>query len=100
MDLFKLLNTYRDILMVVAFTLSILFYFSYTNWESLRLWWKNVKYNNFLFPKTRSLAKNPDMNGNWFHSENVVCRDYDEHYSDILIQSKLIESIKEKATHV
>lgn len=95
MDLFKLLNTYRDILMVVAFTLSILFYFSYTNWESLRLWWKNVKYNNFLFPKTRSLAKNPDMNGKWFHSENVVCRDYDEHYSKVHKDGDFYDACKE-----
>ncbi|MCZ8528788.1 hypothetical protein [Alteromonas sp. PRIM-21] len=95
MDLFSVLQAYRDILVVIALTLSILFYFSYTNWESLRLWWKNVKYNNILFPKTRKLAKSPDMNGDWFHSENVVCRDYDEHYSKVSKDGDFYDACKE-----
>lgn len=95
MDLFSVLQAYRDVLIVIAVTLSILFYFSYTNWESLRLWWKNVKYNNILFPKTRKLAKSPDMNGGWFHSENVVCRDYDEHYSKVSKDGDFYDACKD-----
>lgn len=95
MDLFSVLQAYRDILIVIATSLSILFYFSYTNWDSLRLWWKNFKYNNFLFPKTRSLAKNPDINGHWFHSENVVCRDYDEHYTKVHKDGDFYDACKE-----
>ena len=95
MDLLTLLQTYRDILIVIALILSIIFYFSYINWDSLRLWWKNFKYNNFLTGKVRSLAKNPDVNGRWFHSENVVCRDYDELYSKVHKDGDFYDACKE-----
>lgn len=83
MDLFSILQTYRDILIVIAATLSIFAYIAYTNWEAVSLWWKGFKYHNFLFGKLRSLAKNPDTTGGWFHSETVVCQDYAELYSQI-----------------
>lgn len=95
MDLLALFSAYRDVLAVVVLTLSILFYFSYTNWDALRLWWKNFKYNNFLTGKTRSLAKNADTNGRWFHSENVVCRDYDELYSKVHKDGDFYDACKE-----
>jgi hypothetical protein len=94
MDLIVLLKTYRDILIVIAFTLAILFYFSYTNWDALRLWWKNFKYNNFILGKVRSLGKNPDVNGKWFHSENVVCQDYGELYCKIHKDGEYYEASK------
>jgi hypothetical protein len=94
-DLLALFKTYRDVLVVIAVTLSILFYFSYINWNSLRLWWKNFKYNNFLTGQVRSLAKKPDVNGAWFHSENVVCRDYDELYSKVYKDGDFYDACKE-----
>lgn len=83
MDLFSILQTYRDILIVIAATLSIFAYIAFTNWGAVSLWWKGFKYHNFLFGKLRSLAKNPDTSGRWFHSETVVCQDYAELYSQI-----------------
>jgi hypothetical protein len=94
MDLIGLLKTYRDILVVIAATLAILFYFSYTNWDALRLWWKNFKYNNFLTAKVRSLAKESDVNDKWFHSENVVCQDYGELYGKIHKDGMYYEACK------
>jgi hypothetical protein len=94
-NLLALFDTYRDVLVVIAVTLSILFYFSYTNWDSLSLWWKNFKYNNFLTGKVRSLAKNPDVNGRWFHSENVVCRDYHELYGKVYKDGDFYDACKE-----
>lgn len=94
MDLIELLKTYRDILIVIALTLLILFYFSYSNWDSLRLWWKNLKYNNFITGKVRSLSKKSDLNGEWFHSENVVCQDYGELYCKIHKDGKYYDACK------
>lgn len=95
MDLVSLLSTYRDILIVIAATLSILFYIAYTNWDAVSLWWKGFKYHNFLFGKLRSLSKNPDTNGNWFHSETVVCQDYSELYSKIHKDGDYYEACKQ-----
>ncbi|MDN3474617.1 hypothetical protein [Pseudoalteromonas sp. APC 3355] len=94
MDLFSVLQTYRDILIVIAATLSILAYIAYTNWDAVSLWWKGFKYHNFLFSKLRSLAKNPDTAGRWFHSETVVCQDYGELYSQIHKDGDYYESSK------
>lgn len=94
MDLFSILQTYRDILIVIAATLSILAYITYTNWDRVSLWWKGFKYHNFLFSKLRSLAKNPDTTGRWFHSETVVCQDYCELYSQVHKDGDYYESSK------
>ncbi|WP_159822262.1 hypothetical protein [Colwellia sp. 20A7] len=42
----------------------------------------------------RSLAKNPDVNGRWFHSENVVCQNYGELYCKIHKDGEYYEACK------
>ncbi|MBM6551848.1 cell envelope integrity protein TolA [Marinomonas ostreistagni] len=94
MDLISLISAYRDILVVIAATLAILFYIAYTNWDAVKLWWKGVKYHNFLFGKLRKLAKNPDVKDKWFHSESAVCQDYNELYGKIHKDGDYYEACK------
>lgn len=94
MDLISLISAYRDILIVIAATLAILFYIAYTNWDAVKLWWKGVKYHNFLFGKLRGLSKNPDVKDRWFHSEAAVCQDYNELYNKIHKDGNYYEACK------
>lgn len=67
----------------LVFSTGMVALFYYTYRKEIGLWWLGVRHRNIMFGKIRSLAKNPTINGAWFHVEQQICQDYKPYYSNI-----------------
>lgn len=70
----------KVIWLTFATAMVVLFWYSYR--KEIGLWWLGVRHRNVVFGKIRSLAKNPTINGDWFHVEKQICQDYKPYYSN------------------
>lgn len=80
MEMQSFLTAYGQLLSIVALTILMLSYLAWMNWNSLSLWYTNLKYRMPVLGKLNGLAKDESNNGQWFNSEAVVCEDYAVHF--------------------
>lgn len=66
----------------LLFVTGLLGLFFYKYRKEIGLWWLGVRHRNVMFGKIRNLAKNPTINGDWFHVEKQICQDYKPYYSN------------------